>query len=142
MIEETINNTNSTDNQATTSQQPQTETKFCQHCGGKIPIKAVVCTLCGCQVENIASNQNRTQPNIITNTNTNSNVNNNNGGRNAKNKWVSVLLCLFLGQFGAHKFYQDKVGMGVLYLFTWGLLGFGVIIDFFVLLSKLNPYYV
>ena len=25
--------------------------KFCKHCGGKIPADAVVCTLCGRQVE-------------------------------------------------------------------------------------------
>ena len=32
--------------------------------------------------------------------------------------------------------------MGVLYLFTFGLFGFGVIIDFISLLFKPNPYYV
>lgn len=28
-------------------------TKFCKHCGGKIPSDAVLCTLCGRQVEEL-----------------------------------------------------------------------------------------
>mgnify|MGYP002625434279 FL=1 len=59
-----------------------------------------------------------------------------------KNKWVSLCLCLFLGYFGAHKFYEGKAGMGLIYLCTFGLLGFGVFIDFIMLLFKPNPYYV
>ncbi len=82
------------------------------------------------------------QPNIIIN-NANTNVNTNNvGAGRAKNKWVALLLCFFLGVIGAHKFYEGKIGMGVLYIFTVGLLGIGVIIDFFVILFKPNPYYV
>ena len=46
-----------------------------------------------------------------------------------KNKWVTLALCVFLGFFGAHRFYVGKVGTGVLYIFTVGGLGFGWIID-------------
>lgn len=60
----------------------------------------------------------------------------------AKNKWISVLLCLFLGGLGAHKFYEGKMIMGILYLFTMGLFGIGWLIDLLVLLGKPNPYYV
>lgn len=122
----------------------ETNTKFCKHCGGKIPADAVLCTLCGRQVEEMHTSSN--QPNIVIN-NANSNVNQNTNvvgmvpGR-AKNKWVSVLLCFFLGFFGAHKFYEGKIGMGILYLFTAGLFGIGALIDFIVLLFKPNPYYV
>ena len=59
-----------------------------------------------------------------------------------KDKWVAVLLCLFLGGIGAHKFYEGKIGMGILYLFTVGLFGIGWLVDFIVLLMKPNPYYV
>ena len=54
----------------------------------------------------------------------------------------SLLLCFFLGFVGGHKFYEGKVGMGILYLFTAGLCGIGVLIDFITLLFKPNPYYV
>ena len=122
------------------------KTKFCKHCGAKIPEDAVICTACGRQVEEIKSGAET--PNIvINNTNTNSNVNTNvnqNGmiGLRAKNKWVALLLCVFLGFLGAHKFYEGKGGMGVLYILTVGLFGFGVFFDFFSLLFKPNPYYV
>lgn len=37
-----------------------------------------------------------------------------------KNFTTAFLLCLFLGGFGAHKFYLDQAGKGVLYLvFCW-----------------------
>lgn len=58
------------------------------------------------------------------------------------NKWTAFLLCTFLGGFGAHKFYEGKVGMGILYIFTFGLFGIGVLIDWIVILTKPNPYYV
>ena len=78
--------------------------------------------------------------NINTNTNTNT-VNAGSRGRQ-KNKWVALLLCFFLGVVGGHKFYEGKIGMGILYLFTMGLFGIGVLIDLITLLFKSNPYYV
>lgn len=118
------------------------KTKFCKHCGAKIPEEAVICTACGCQVEDMKNSE---QPSIvINNSNNNQNINKNmNGfGGNAKNKWVAFCLCLFLGYLGAHKFYEGKAGMGILYLFTCGLFGIGWIIDCISLLAKPNPYYV
>lgn len=134
---------NENTNQATTI--PEIKLKFCKHCGAKIPEDAVICTACGRQVEEIKSNAE--QPNIVinnTNTNANTNVNKNmNGyGGRAKNKWVALVLCIFLGFFGGHKFYEGKTGMGIIYLFTGGLFGIGVIIDAITLLFKPNPYYV
>ncbi len=66
-----------------------------------------------------------------------------NGGwkKMAKSKWVSFFLCLFLGVLGIHKFYEGRVLLGILYLFTVGLFGVGVIIDLIVLFFKPNPYY-
>ncbi len=122
----------------------QTEMKFCKHCGQKIEKDAVVCIHCGKQVEVLEQNA---QPQVVinnSNMNTNTNINKNTNvtaNKNAKNKWVSFFLCLFLGYFGAHKFYEGKVGMGILYLCTGGLLFIGVIIDLIAILSKPNPYY-
>lgn len=118
-------------------------TKFCKHCGAKIPQDAILCTACGRQVEEMKG---ATQPSIVIN-NSNENVNTNmniNAAmlRKPKNKWVAFLLCFFLGFFGAHKFYEGKAGMGILYIFTFGLIGIGVLIDLIVLLCKPNPYYV
>lgn len=41
-------------------------------------------------------------------------------GAVAVNKTTSLLLCLFLGVFGAHRFYEKKPVTAILYLFTLG----------------------
>ena len=50
-------------------------------------------------------------------------------GASKKNKMVALLLCIFLGVLGVHRFYVGKIGTGLLYLFTGGLFGIGWIID-------------
>lgn len=52
-----------------------------------------------------------------------------------KNGCVTLLLCIFLGVLGAHRFYTGYIGMGFFYLFTGGLFLFGWIIDLFNILS-------
>ena len=117
-------------------QPPQGEVKFCKHCGKQISKEAVLCVHCGRQVEDLNGATPAQPPNIDT------------AGvsigvlKKEKNKWVAVLLCLFLGVFGGHKFYEGKIGMGILYILTLGLFGIGAIIDLIVLLFKPNPYYV
>ena len=59
----------------------------------------------------------------------------------AKSKWVSFFLCLFLGPIGAHKFYEGKILLGIVYVFTCGLFGIGVVFDLICLLFKPNPYF-
>lgn len=41
----------------------------------------------------------------------------------------AYFLCLFLGWAGAHRFYQKKIGTGVLYLLTFGLFAIGWLVD-------------
>jgi TM2 domain-containing membrane protein YozV len=47
----------------------------------------------------------------------------------SKSKVVALILCIFLGGLGIHRFYVGKVGTGILYLFTGALLGIGWLID-------------
>lgn len=127
-------------------EQTSANLKFCKHCGQKIPEKAVVCPKCGCQVESLKSEQ----PSVVINNsndsiNTNANVNANGAyGLPGKwvNKWVAFVLCFFFGGLGAHKFYEGKIGMGILYLFTCGLIGIGWLVDTIKILFKPNPYFV
>lgn len=118
------------------------KTKFCKFCGEKIHEDAVICTHCGRQVEQLKNEQQRVVINN-TNTNVNNNTNVNRAGYGKpKSKLVALVLCFFLGFLGAHKFYEEKAGMGLVYLFTMGLFGIGVVIDFISLLFKPNTYYV
>lgn len=57
---------------------------------------------------------------------------------NKKESTIDFVLCLFLGYLGAHKFYEKKYGLGLLYLFTLGLFGLGWIYDIFTLLRNIS----
>ena len=46
-----------------------------------------------------------------------------------KNWLITLLLCIFLGYLGAHRFYVGKIGTGFLWMFTVGLFGIGYIVD-------------
>lgn len=54
--------------------------------------------------------------------------------RSQRSRLVMFLLFLFLGYLGVHHFYTGRIGKGLLYLFTGGLCGIGLFIDFFVIL--------
>ena len=46
----------------------------------------------------------------------------------------ALLLCLFFGVFGTHRFYVGKVGSGILQMLTLGGLGLWIIYDAIVLI--------
>ena len=52
-----------------------------------------------------------------------------------KSKTTALILCIFLGFFGAHYFYVGRYGRGFVYLFTVGLFMFGWIIDIIKILN-------
>lgn len=124
---------------------PLNNKKFCKFCGELIDTDCVVCPKCGKQVETL----NNADKNIIIN-------NNNSASASAaatatattvihtygrpKNKWVALLLCIFT--VCGHKFYEGKIGMGIIYFFTVGLFGIGWLVDIITLALKPNPYYV
>ncbi len=89
---------------------------FCTECGEQISGEALACPKCG---------KPQHQNTIVE------------GG---KNRMTAALLAFFVGWLGVHWFYLGRAGKGVLYLFTLGLLGIGVLIDFinFLTMSDKN----
>ena len=58
---------------------------------------------------------------------------NNSLGVGEKDLVTAYLLCIFFGWLGGHRFYLDQFNMGLLYVFTFGFLGFGTLIDLILL---------
>ena len=58
---------------------------------------------------------------------------NNSLGAGEKDLVTAYLLCIFFGWLGGHRFYLDQFNMGLLYVFTFGFLGFGTLIDLILL---------
>ena len=43
--------------------------------------------------------------------------------------WTDFVICLLFGWLGVHKFREKKIGMGILYLCTFGLFCIGWFVD-------------
>lgn len=58
------------------------------------------------------------------------------GGKimSTKSRLVALLLCLFFGSLGVHRFYAGKIGTGILWILTLGCFGIGVTIDLILII--------
>lgn len=51
-----------------------------------------------------------------------------------KSRTVALLLCIFLGGLGIHRFYVNKIGTGILWLCTGGCFGIGYLVDLILII--------
>ncbi len=104
---------------------------YCKNCGNEVKEGVKFCENCGKGINELGNN------------NININVINSIDGGKKKNKWVTILLAIFLGGIGAHKFYEGKVGAGLLYLILcWtGIPAFFALFDIIIVLLNKPTYY-
>lgn len=101
--------------------------KYCKHCGATIDNECVVCPKCGKQVEKLESEN----QGVVINNNVSATAFATGGGNepSPKSKMVALILCIFLGCLGIHRFYVGKIGTGIIWFFTGGCFLVGWIYD-------------
>ena len=52
----------------------------------------------------------------------------------SKSRLTTLLLCIFVGSLGIHRFYAGKTGTGILWLLTLGLCGIGTLVDLIMII--------
>ena len=116
------------------------ETKYCKFCGQVIDADCVICPKCGKQVEEIKYSR---PDNIIINNNNNASSSASasamfgNASNVSPKSWlVTLLLCLFLGTIGIHRFYVGKIGTGILMilLLMTGVSAIWAVIDLILII--------
>lgn len=55
--------------------------------------------------------------------------------KSEKNWLTTLLLCIFLGGLGVHRFYAGKIGTGILQLITVGGCGIWTLIDLIMIIT-------
>lgn len=104
------------------------KTKICPKCGEAMPEDSFYCLNCGnaFSEQGIEFETIKRRINMQTGT--------------WRNKWIALILCVFFGWLGIHRFYEGKVFTGLLYLCTLGFFGIGWIVDIVRLAKEPNPY--
>ena len=92
------------------------EPRTCQRCGHELVSDAVFCSRCG----EPAGERRRFEPTASDEIWEEA---------SDRSRLIALLLCVFLGYLGAHRFYVGKIGTGILWLITGGLFGVGYVID-------------
>lgn len=104
--------------------------KFCEYCGCELP-KVSPDTITYDSSANTTIINNYYQPSNKKAT-TDTLTHTFNSGcviKSDKSKSTALILCILLGFLGIHHFYVGRIKMGILYLLTFGLFGFGWLID-------------
>ncbi len=105
--------------QAETAEAPPAgsgDSLFCPQCGAEMDAGDAFCGACGWRLGQAADPAAAGGGRVVANP-------------SGLNRLTALLLCLFLGFLGMHRFYAGKTGTAVLFLITGGFLFVGVIYD-------------
>jgi TM2 domain-containing membrane protein YozV len=84
---------------------------YCSNCGKEVSAQAVSCPHCGHPIKQVRPGFDEGKE------------------VSPKSRLATLLLCIFLGGLGIHRFYVGKVGTGIAMIFTLGGLGIWSLID-------------
>jgi ribosomal protein L37E len=108
----------------------------CKHCGDdnfkKLDNNSYECKSCGFIIrKKFAQIKNEESKSVNVIENNESNEENKSVQTTTTDNFslVKLLLCIFLGQYGVHRFMEGKIATGFIFLFTYGLCGIGCIYD-------------
>jgi len=88
---------------------PKNGRKFCQYCGADTVEAAEICTKCGVRLATAAAEG---------------------------NDWLTtLLLCVFLGTLGIHRFYTGHIAIGVIQILTLGGCGIWTLVDLILIIT-------
>lgn len=82
---------------------PKSGSKFCQNCGVETNPQAEICTKCGVRLTGSAGE--------------------------GKDWLITLLLAIFVGWLGVHRFYTGHIAFGLIQFFTLGVCGIWTLID-------------
>ncbi len=83
--------------------------RYCYNCKAPTAPNAIVCMSCGVGLQNL-------------------------GTKDGKDWLTTLLLCLFLGGLGIHRFYTKSTLIGVIQLFTLGCCGVWTLVDLIMII--------
>ncbi|MCB2308949.1 TM2 domain-containing protein [Clostridium estertheticum] len=90
---------------------------FCHNCNSQNDDGSNFCRICGI---NLLIQTNMTQDRNIS----------------SKNWLLTLLLCIFFGAVGIHRFYVGKIGTGILMILTFGGFGIWVLVDLILIVTN------
>jgi len=114
---------------------------YCRNCGNEVSEKAVMCVACGtpprvgdkfcfnCKVETTPDTK------ICMKCGVSLKIEDNLADGEAKDWLTTLLLCIFLGSLGVHRFYTKHTVIGVVQLLTLGGCGIWTLVDLIIIIT-------
>jgi len=114
---------------------------YCRNCGNEVSEKAIMCVACGTP----PNAGNKFCSNCKAETSPGANIcmkcgvglkGQNNSNSEEKDWLTTLLLCIFLGGLGVHRFYTKHTGIGIAQILTLGGCGIWTLIDLIMIATE------